>query len=598
MSFELVETERNLAHLRPVTRPEPGAWDNFLSGTARFTMQGFAKAGRAASMAAAAPLLVFDTAASGTELSDRYFRFHDEVFGSAVEHWTPKPGEVGAAAEIAGMLLSTLPLAIASPAAAVAVTQLSAAEDLVRKGVDAGKAQAVGAVQAAGLGLGIWVPILGQTGFQRMIVGGAGFNIGQGVVSRGVSGSILEGTAAAEDYAAFDWSAVTLDALLGLAFGGMAHLSPAQRKSGERAWKRIHEWVSGAKPSDIDALAALRQAQHLNVETAPGRLTEPADIEAHVQRVRTAIEQLAKDEPVNVSDLPAPKGEADPARAAENERVLVAMQKEAAALAKAYDIVLEDPIGPVNDPMVRLTPEEIGEVIVERGPVWQKGEAEIRVGGFGLVKFIWKHGEKSGKAKGSQVTREDVLRAPEVMRNFEPIKDETAPDGKRSIDWQVKRADGKKVIYSVSKFTDGDGQHHLVSLFVNDRDDPRFSSKPLSKERNRRPESPGVASKASPRDTGAETSSSSQRGQDSGSAASVRPDAEGGQPRPDPLADEAARFVTENPDLELVVGRNADGTPIVMKAKDFLAESERLVREAGEDAKLFDVAAACMLGSS
>jgi len=305
VSFDLYsdESANRISSLRPVLRPEPGAWDNFLSGTARYTMRGFAETGRAVDLLGSVGPIIQDRIAGGTEAQDRYFREHEEVFTSAVDHWTPKPGEVGAAGQIAGQLLSTLPLVIASPGAAVASLQLSAGEELVRKGVSAGKAQAVGAAQAAGLGLGIWVPILGANLWQRAVVGGAGFNVAQGAVTRGVSGTILEGTPAAEDFKAFDWSAVTLDALLGLAFGGLAHLSPAQRKQGENAWKRIHEWVSGAKPSDIDALAALRQAEHLNVDSAPGRPEGLADIEAHTAAMRKAVDDLVHGRPVDVEGM-------------------------------------------------------------------------------------------------------------------------------------------------------------------------------------------------------------------------------------------------------------------------------------------------------
>lgn len=373
MSFDLVDTQKNLAGLRGTSRPEVGAFDNFLAGTARFTMKGFAQTGRALSLAAIAPVALADKAAElsrfghGSYLADELFRFHDDVFQSAVDAWTPKPGEVGVAAEVAGTLLSTLPVIIASPALGVASTQLSVSEDLARKGVPTGKAVATGMVQGAGLGLGVWMPMLGQTGFQRMVVGGAGFNVGQGVVTRGVSGSILEGTAAAGDFQAFDWTALTLDALLGLAFGGLTHLSPTQRKSGEIAWKRVHEWVSGARPSDIDALVALRQSQHLQVDSAPGRLTTPEALDAHVARGRTALDQLVNDRPVNVEDLPPVRSEPDPQRQAGAEQVFAVLEREASRAAKENGIEVET---------IRVDPADALKVEApEPAPAPKPGEA-------------------------------------------------------------------------------------------------------------------------------------------------------------------------------------------------------------------------------
>lgn len=433
MSFDLVETEHRLESLPGMLRPQPGAFDNFLRGTGMYTMQGFAKAGRAASMAVGGlaagiekmgehhPLGKIDTT-----MTDAVFSFHDDVMKNAVDYWTPKPGETGVAAEIAGTLLSTLPMVIANPGAAVAATQLSTAEDLSRKGVSATEANLVGAVQGAGLGLGVWAPILGRTGFERIVIGGAGFNVTQGIVTRGVSGTILMGTPAAEDFKAFDWEGVTLDALLGAAFGGLAHISPAQRAQGAAAWKSIEGWSKGLKPSEIDALAALRLGEHLNVETAPGKLTGLEDIDANTARARQAIDQLAQDKPVRIDDLPEAKFEPDTARQAESERVINDLQAEAARIVKAEGIDLT----------------------------------------------------------------------------------ETPPA-------------------------------------------PRVSESVL-------PEAAGL----------------------------------------EPLQAEASRFAAEHPDTPLVVGRNADGTPVTKSAKQFMDDADETVRIAQADAKLFDVAAACMLGAA
>jgi hypothetical protein len=144
-------------------------------------------------------------------------------------------------------------------------------------------------------------------------------NVAQGAATRGISGEILEGTKAEGQFKAFDTEQITLDVLLGLAFGGLAHLSPAQRAQGAEVWGRIEQWTKNLKSSDIEALATLRQAQHLNVDSMGGKPVDVTDIDKHVQRTRKAIDQLSRDEPVNVDDLPAPRIEADPVRVAENE---------------------------------------------------------------------------------------------------------------------------------------------------------------------------------------------------------------------------------------------------------------------------------------
>lgn len=321
MSFDLFEKEtaERMMALTPVRTPEVGAFDGFIRGTALSTMRGFAKTGSALHLLGSVVPIAHDAFTGGTEAKERYFRDHDEVWGRAVDFWTPQPLEVGAAAEIAGQLISTLPLIIASPALAVGTTQIGTAEDLVKKGVDPLRAQAVGAIQGGGLGLGISMPIFGQTLSQRVLAGGVGFNVTQGIAMRGASEAILKGTPAAEDYQAFDPKALTVDAILGAAFGGIVHLSPTQRAHGAEMWSRIENWAKGLKQTDIDALSVLRQAQHLNADSMGGRPVNPVDIERHVQRVKTAMEQLVRDEPVSVSDLPEPRVEVDPARVKEQE---------------------------------------------------------------------------------------------------------------------------------------------------------------------------------------------------------------------------------------------------------------------------------------
>lgn len=535
MSFDLLvdQTERRQASLRPVSVPETGVFDNFVAGTVDYTMQGFAKAARAGSLAAGAVITAPDRVTGGTEIQDRYFRFHDAVFGNAVDHWTPKPSETGVAAEMAGALLSTLPLVIANPAAAVAATQLSVGEDLVRKGVSPGKAGAVGAVQGAGLGLGVWLPVLGANGWQRIVVGGMGANIAQGVASRGASAAILDGTPAADDFKAFDPSAITLDALLGAAFGGVAHISPAQRASGERAWERIREWGKALSPSEVDALAVLRQAQHLNVDSAAGKLTTPQDIDAHVARARRALEQVARDEPVAVDDLPEPRVEADKARVRQAERVTDAMTKEADRTAKELDIeTAPAPVEAAAPAPVEHTPQRVAEALAAHG-------VEATDDNIAKVRLI-------AQARAVDASAVDAL--PERM-----------PDG----EYMARIREIANAKQGAQATTEGGAQ-------------PRGTG------------ARAAGSEARPAAREGAEAAGGQRGE-------AQPGGEGAG-QVDPLSIEAERFATEHPDLPIVIGRDADGKPITTTAAQLLAESRQVHADATEAARLVEEAAACMLG--
>ena len=464
MSFDLYseETGNRLAGLRPVKEPEPGMFDNFLAGSGKVAMQTFAKAGRATSMAIAPAAIGLDKAkaafndtAQSTEIQDKFFKAHDEIFGRAVDYWTPNPNEVGAAGQIVGQLMATLPMVVANAPATVASTQLSTGEDLVRKGVDSGKAQAVGAVQAGGLGLGIWVPILGKTLAQRVLLGGAGFNATQGLATRAASGKLLEGTPGAEDYKAFDPTALTLDVLLGAAFGGIAHINPRMRAEGDKWHAKLAEWGKTLKPSEVDALATLRQAQHLNADSLPGKPVDVQDVNAHVDRMRQALDDLANDRPVQVEDMPAGRFEHDAARADEANAIIGGWMKET----------------------------EGERAAIEAARI----EASAR------------------QAQSAE---------PETPTIADQPNQGAAPDG----------------------------------------------------------------------------------GGEARQAAAARPDAGTQEAGLDPLAASAARFAAENPDLPIVIGKNADGSDITTTPRQWLEDADATMRQAQEDANLFEIAAGCLLG--
>jgi len=553
MSLDLYEREvaDRLSTLRPVQVPEAGAFDGFFRGTGMTAMRTFAEAGRAVDMLGAVGPIVQDAFTGGTEAQDRYFREHDEVFNRAVDYWTPKPHEVGAAGEIVGQLLATLPMVIASPGFAVGQTQLGTAEDLVRKGVDSGKAQAVGAAQAAGLGLGIWMPILGQNLWQRALLGGAGFNLAQGVATRAASGAILEGTPAADEFKAFDPAALTLDVLLGLAFGGIAHLSPSQRAQGAEVWKRITDWTGNLKPSDVDAIAALRQAEHLNVQSAPGRPATPADVEAHVNRMREAIGQLARGEPVNVESMPRTRVEPD-GRFAEAQVRAEAMRAEAERLRAAEG--LPRPI--VEEPVAQPEP----------------GSAVPRTRGA--------EAEPAGTAARPQAEPSAT-----AARVIDPVE-------------VGERLGGVSHLRGIIA--------QLVEVYV--RQGPDAGRARLEDMARNAPESSGFSTEvATPgfideldAAIRAETDGAVIGGP-AGTAvvgAAARAEAQRAAAPRDPVIVGASRIAAERPDAEIVVGRDADGQPIRRRMREYLEEQRAAVKQAQESASLFEAAATCLLGGA
>jgi hypothetical protein len=589
MSLDLYreEIDNRLASLRPATEPEPGMFDNFLAGSGKVAMQTFAKAGRAASMAVAPLAMALEKEPGSTEVQDRFFKAHDDIFGNAVDYWTPKPGEVGAAGQVVGQLLGTLPLVLASPAATVAMTQLSTGEDLVRKGVDAGTAQAVGGVQAAGLGLGIWVPILGQTLAQRVLLGGAGFNVAQGLATRAASAELLEGTPGAEDFKALDPTALTLDVLLGAAFGGIAHINPRMRAEGDAWQARLKEWGAKLKPSEVDAMATLRQAQHLNADSLPGKPVDVEDVNAHVARMRQALDDLANDRPVQVEDLPAGRFEADEARAAEANAIVGGWLRETEAelMAEKYDFSFSRATNNLK------TVAEGGNLLeVYHGTANDFANFDKDYlgsssrGGAGTDKaFFFSTDESHAEYWANQaslVTGKDarIIKANLNVKNL------------LEIDFAKLTDEGKA--YAIEDAIQKASDENHDGIFIKNIPDDE-SMTPRNMWLVFEPKQIAIlndgehAAKVSPQDTAPPRAEAAP--------AAGKPDANGGE-QIDPLATTAARFAAENPDLPIVVGKNADGSNITTTPRQWLEDADAAMRQAQDDARLFEIAAGCLLG--
>ena len=623
MSFDLFsqEVDNRIASLRPVMEPEPGAFHNFLPGTAKVTMQTFAKAGSAVDLIGSVGPIAQDKFFSKpgtTEAQDKYFKEHEDVFGKAVDYWTPKPNEVGTAGQVVGQLLGTLPMVVASPALAVGATQVSTAEDLVKKGVDPTKAQQVGAVQAAGLGLGIWVPILGKTLAQRVLLGGAGFNAFQGIATRGASGEILEGTPAAQDFKAFDPTGLTLDLLLGAAFGGLAHVVPSMRAEGDIWHAKMAEWGAKLKPSEVDALVTLRQAQHINADSMPGKPADMASTDAHVQRIRQAIDDLANDRPVNVEQMPAPKFEPDPERQAETAATVKALQDDAATTAEAEKINIDrsPAADPWNEPQPPRTLEQrIADQTIRAELSVMKGETGWAETGGKLLRDAGDEGNVIGRTHWVPNAewwpgRPKGLKETEVRKAVDKaLAGETLTTKERKmVEYMADVAEQRVKLAAFKLFAEDLAQHDLSShnelnvamtaraaelnpdaveaLAIRfESDDAGFMRgiKELLDEHDRT-------------NTGRSEAGTGTQAADA-SPAAARP-ADTQTAGLDPLAAEAQRFAADNPDLKIAIGKNADGSDITTTPREWLDQAEADLAGAHEDARLFQIAAECLLGAA
>ncbi|MEM7046025.1 MAG: hypothetical protein AAF442_00015 [Pseudomonadota bacterium] len=181
-------------------------------------------------------------------------------------------------------------------------------------------------------------------------------------------------------------------------------------------------------------------------------------------------------------------------------------------LGKAYDQVKAQPVGAIDDPLVELRPDELEKLIVERGPAFERdGVVTIKGRGYGLVKVITKHGERSKGKPSLQVKKKDVTAFPTILREYDRVPaqhDKAAQINPDSRSFRVKDQQGRTILYAVARHTRGDGQEHLVSIYV----EPEPKGPYSKKKTGGGPESPGRIV-TPPRDTTAEPSSSSRQGQ-------------------------------------------------------------------------------------
>lgn len=323
MSLDLYQqdVENRFNSLEPVSDVGPGAFDNFVSGSASTALQLSAKAYRSVALAASLIPIGIDKVIGGTTLTDKYFKGFDDVAVRAVDYWNAETADVGKAGQIVGGFMGSIPMVLSSPLGFVAQSQLSTTMDLANAGVPLGQSVAAGAAVGAGSGLGLYVPILGNTLTQRALLWGAGFNVAQGVVTRGAAEQILKGTTAEGQFEAFDAGEMTLDALIGLAFGTATHLVPSMRAKAELENKAFYDNLKNLKntvKSEVkDALFVMRLAQHKSVDSMPGKPAGPNDIALHTQKMNKVVDKMMKNEPVDVEDINGGNFEFDKARADE-----------------------------------------------------------------------------------------------------------------------------------------------------------------------------------------------------------------------------------------------------------------------------------------
>ncbi|GAB0814920.1 TPA: hypothetical protein ACH40R_001367 [Escherichia coli] len=213
---------------------------------------------------------------------------------------------------------------------AAAVTSLqgfSEFERLTAQGVDFRTAKEAGLVQGITAGAGTLIPMslglraggalaegvsaqLARTGESSVrraaatavratpdIAYAAGTNIAFGMAQRGLTAKTLRDggySEMANQYDVLDRQAIAIDAVLGVAFGGVGRFINSRGESTN---------APNFSPVDIDAALAANAAHHAEIDIAPGVPNNVLSRNSHIQALRKAMSDVSQGRPVDVASI-------------------------------------------------------------------------------------------------------------------------------------------------------------------------------------------------------------------------------------------------------------------------------------------------------
>ncbi|ONK52289.1 hypothetical protein EIA22_09615 [Escherichia coli] len=213
---------------------------------------------------------------------------------------------------------------------AAAVTSLqgfSEFERLTAQGVDFRTAQEAGLVQGITAGAGTLIPMslglraggalaegvaaqLARTGESSVrraaatavratpdIAYAAGTNIAFGMAQRGLTAKTLRDggySEMANQYDVLDRQAIAIDAVLGVAFGGVGRFINSRGESTN---------APNFSPVDIDAALAANAAHHAEIDIAPGVPINVLSRNSHIQALRKAMSDVSHGRSVDVASI-------------------------------------------------------------------------------------------------------------------------------------------------------------------------------------------------------------------------------------------------------------------------------------------------------
>ncbi|HAT2607138.1 TPA: hypothetical protein I8235_000047 [Kluyvera intermedia] len=278
------------------------------------------------------------------DTSEQFIKNQRFLAEQQVRRLTPDPSSTGTAGLVLNGLFdmgsqAVLATAVGGPvggAAAVSGLQgFSEFERLRAKGVNYSTAQDVGLIHGLTSGAGTLLPMsiglraggalaegvgaqLSSSGTNAIgniaakiaraspdIAYAAGSNVAFGMAQRGLTASTLRAggyEAMADQYDVFDRQSMAIDAVLGVAFGGLGRFINSRGES-----VRAPEFM----PSDVDAALAANAAHHAELDIAPGVPINVLSRDAHAAALQQAMRNVSEGNPVDVASMIEPASFSD-----------------------------------------------------------------------------------------------------------------------------------------------------------------------------------------------------------------------------------------------------------------------------------------------
>ncbi|CAM7516922.1 Phage protein [Citrobacter portucalensis] len=278
------------------------------------------------------------------DTSAEYIAEQRKLAEQQVKRLTPDAATTGTAGQVLHGLfdmggqavVGTLLSGPASGAAAVTALQgFSEFERLTAQGVDFRTAQEAGLVQGVTAGAGTLIPMslglraggalaesvgvqLARTGESAVrnvaatavraapdIAYAAGTNIAFGMAQRGLTAKTLRDggyNEMANQYDVFDRQSIAIDAVLGVAFGGVGRFLNARGESAA---------APEFSPAEVDAALAANASHHAEIDVSPGVPVNVLSRDAHIQALQKAMNDVSQGRAVDVTSIAEPASFSD-----------------------------------------------------------------------------------------------------------------------------------------------------------------------------------------------------------------------------------------------------------------------------------------------